>query len=211
MIAAWVGAVATVAGLGLPSKLQDERTDEPTSFLPGEVESVRALRAVQQFPGGVDNPAVVVAAREGGLTPGGFWRGLGERLARQPRLVWTGGLLFAAIACTGVTSLDVGLPQNEQFRRRPESVRGQDRIARNFPPGVLAPATVVVGPGGSVERARAVLGEQPGVASLGDETRRGPSGVGFNAVLGADPYSSQAFSFVEDLRDALDGAGLDRG
>jgi RND superfamily putative drug exporter len=138
----------------------------------------------------------------------GLWRRLGARLARRPRAVWTGGALILAILCTGVTSLDVGLPQDEQFRDRTEAVRGQDLIARAFPAGALAPATIVVGPGDAVEPVRSLPRDRPGIASLGDEVRRGPSGAVFDAVLKPDPYSAQAFTLVEELRDALDRAGM---
>jgi RND superfamily putative drug exporter len=109
-----------------------------------------------------------------------------------------------------VTSLDVGLPQDEQFRNQTESVRGQELIARGFSPGLLAPATVVVPERTSVEDVRAELQDAPGVASLAEQVRRGPAGAVFEAVLEPDPYSDRAFEIVEDLRDRLDAAGFEQ-
>ena len=50
-------------------KFEDAQENEATSFLPGDAESVKALKAIEQFPDGQVAPAVTVIARDGGLTP----------------------------------------------------------------------------------------------------------------------------------------------
>jgi RND superfamily putative drug exporter len=49
-------------------KFEDAQENESTSFLPGDAESVQALKAIEQFPDGQVAAAVTVIARSGGLT-----------------------------------------------------------------------------------------------------------------------------------------------
>jgi hypothetical protein len=63
--------VALVFFIGLASqagKFEGVQKNESSSFLPGDAESVKALEAIQQLPGGELAPAVIVFEREGGLT-----------------------------------------------------------------------------------------------------------------------------------------------
>src|SRR5215217_7965028 len=57
-------------GVGGPfsGKFEGAQKNETSSFLPGDTESVRALKAVEQYPGGEVAPAVVIYKRDGGLT-----------------------------------------------------------------------------------------------------------------------------------------------
>lgn len=67
VVAVWV-VVAAVAG-SFAGKLSDAERNEPSSFLPGDAESVQALQAIEDFPSGERTPAVIVYRRDGGLTP----------------------------------------------------------------------------------------------------------------------------------------------
>jgi RND superfamily putative drug exporter len=58
-------------------KFEDAQENEATSFLPGDAESVRALRAIEQFPDGQVAAAVTIVSRDGGLT------GEDERLTQE--------------------------------------------------------------------------------------------------------------------------------
>src|SRR5262245_45583712 len=49
-------------------KFEDAQENEATSFLPGDAESVKALKAIEQFEDGQVAAAVTVIARNGGLT-----------------------------------------------------------------------------------------------------------------------------------------------
>ena len=62
LIAFWIGGRTA-------SKFEDAQENESTSFLPGDAESVKALKAIEQFPDGQVAAAVTIIAREGGLTP----------------------------------------------------------------------------------------------------------------------------------------------
>jgi RND superfamily putative drug exporter len=56
-------AVGSVAG-----KFEEVQRNDPSSYLPGQAESVKALQQVEDFPSGETLPAVVVYHRDGGLT-----------------------------------------------------------------------------------------------------------------------------------------------
>src|SRR4051794_41955930 len=57
------GVTAAFAG-----RFEGAQKNETASFLPGDAESVKALKAVEQYPGGEVAPAVVIYHRSGGLT-----------------------------------------------------------------------------------------------------------------------------------------------
>ena len=63
------GGLASQAG-----KLEQVQKSDPADFLPGDAESVAALEAARRFPSGDVSPAVVVIARDGGLTRRGSRR-----------------------------------------------------------------------------------------------------------------------------------------
>ncbi|MDO8189023.1 MMPL family transporter [Conexibacter sp. JD483] len=68
LLVALVG-ILFAAGLASQSgKLEQVQKSDTADFLPGGAESVAALEAARQFPSGDVSPAVVVAARDGGLT-----------------------------------------------------------------------------------------------------------------------------------------------
>ena len=66
VLAAWI--VALVALGPLIGSFESKQKNEPSSFLPEDAESVRALELAEQFPSGRGVSAIAVVAREGGLT-----------------------------------------------------------------------------------------------------------------------------------------------
>ena len=69
------------------SKLEQAQKNEPSSFLPGSSESVRALDLEKRFKSGTVTPAVVVFRRPSGLTASdrARIRNVAAELARLPR------------------------------------------------------------------------------------------------------------------------------
>lgn len=68
VLGAWLAIV--IGGAPLGAKFESVITNEPTSFLPGGSEAVQVAELAERFPGGDVTPAVVVAARAGGLDEG---------------------------------------------------------------------------------------------------------------------------------------------
>ena len=67
VLAAWLVALAALGPL--IGSFESKQQNEPSSFLPGDAESVRALELSDQFPSAEGVAAIVVFSREGGLTP----------------------------------------------------------------------------------------------------------------------------------------------
>ncbi len=66
LIVGWLA----LAGFGGPTfgKISDVSTNDQASFLPASAESTQVSELVPEFSGGDDIPAIVIAARDGGLT-----------------------------------------------------------------------------------------------------------------------------------------------
>ena len=133
-------------------------------------------------------------------TADGFWARVAAVVTARPRLVSGIGLavlVALALPLVGVTS---GLSQTEQFRATPESVTGQQVLARHFPAGASQP-TVVIAPAASADGIREAVVDVEGVQSV----RRVASDaryVELDAVLAADPGSGQALDQVQRVRGA---------
>jgi len=65
VLVAWL-LIFAVAG-AFAGKFESAQKNEPSSFLPGSAESVKALAKADEFPSGEATPAVVVYRRDGGL------------------------------------------------------------------------------------------------------------------------------------------------
>ncbi len=133
------------------------------------------------------------------------WGKLGRAVSTKPVLVAIVGFVVLGAMATGLTTLNVGLSQNDRFIVKPEAVLGQERLAEAFSAGSSAPATVVVPAGDLDEVIDGVLAVD-GV----DEAVPGPANddiAQINVVLDADPESERAFEIVAELRLALDDLG----
>ena len=138
------------------------------------------------------------------------WGKLGRAVSKKPIVVALVGFAVLGAMATGLTTVNVGLSQNDRFIVKPEAVLGQERIAEAFSAGSTAPAAVMVPAGDADEVLEGVL-DVTGVV----ESRLGPANddtAQIDVVLDADPESQRAFEIIEQLRIALndlgDGTGL---
>ena len=90
----------------------------------------------------------------------GFWRGVGERVARRPRPIWITGSVVLLVLAANVLNLDTSQTTGNQFRGEVDSVQGQEVLSRNFPAGASAPADVIVGDASKAQAVTAALQEQ---------------------------------------------------
>ena len=139
----------------------------------------------------------------------GFWRRVGERVARRPNrtgIVTTAGLL---VLCLGVLNFSTGLTQSDAYRDKVEAVEGQELLAKSFPAGASAPLDVIVPDRGRVGAVTAALERDPAVARVqpGQGVRPGASATLLAAVLKVDAYSTAAYDAVPRLREAARAAG----
>lgn len=151
-------------------------------------------------------PFVPRAERPGarGATHGVF-AALGRRIAGRPRAAWIVSTLLLLVACAGLARLDFSLTSTDSFRGSAEAVEAQALIARSFPAGATAPATVIVREPDGVSAVRAALARTPGVEALGP-VEQGSAGARFEVTLAASPYSVEAFRLIPRLRATLERA-----
>jgi len=137
----------------------------------------------------------------------GFWRRIGDRVARAPRAVWVAGTLLLLVLALGNLRMNTGLTNGNSFRGEVESVQGQKALAASFPAGASAPTTVIVPDRSRVSAVRAALEGDHGVVTSLSGPQQGPPGTRFDVVLAANPYSTLAIAEVPGLRVTVKRAG----
>ncbi len=139
-----------------------------------------------------------------------WWARVARLVGRRPRTVGAASLAVLVALGFGITTVEVGQTQAEQFTKSVDSVEGQELLAEHFPAGSSAPADVYVPDGAAAAALQAVQGVD-GVAST---TTAGSAGgwTHIEAVLADGPDTSAAKDTVERMRGALGdvgGAGAD--
>jgi RND superfamily putative drug exporter len=77
-------------------------------------------------------------------TERGLWARIGASMARRPRLVWLVTAVVLGALALGVTQLEAnGLQAKDSFRTEPESVKGEEVLARHFAAGAGNPVQVI--------------------------------------------------------------------
>jgi RND superfamily putative drug exporter len=138
----------------------------------------------------------------------GFWRRIGDRVASAPGRVAAVTTLVLLVLAAGLFQLDTGLTSGNSFRGEVEAVRGSDLLADHYPAGANVPTTVVMPRGTDVAAVRTALEDDPAVARVGEPVE-GPPGTKIDIQLRADPYSTEAFDQIPDLRERVKAAGGD--
>ena len=136
----------------------------------------------------------------------GAWRKVGERVSQGPRRIWIGAIAVLAVMSLGLLTLDTGLTTADSYRDEVESVTGQELISQSFPGGANAPTDVLVPESSDVEAVIAAVSGVEGVADV-REVQRGDGTVLLNATLEPDPYSTEAYDLIPDIRAAAKEAG----
>ena len=136
----------------------------------------------------------------------GVWRRLGDRIARGPRKVWVGVVALLLVLSLGILNFDDGLTTGNSFRDDVEAVQGQKLLDESFPSGANAPTDIIVRDLLKTEAVRSAVADIPGVESVrpaGSTTDT----VLLSAVLEPDPYSTEAFELIGQVRSAAKAAG----
>jgi putative drug exporter of the RND superfamily len=135
-------------------------------------------------------------------TTTGMWAKVGDLIARRPRGTWVVTAIVLAIMSIGVVQLDAtGLTNKESFRGTPDSVVGEDVVARHFGGGAGSPV-VVVASASQVTQVRAAVAGTSGITSVTDPVVRG--GDGFMEATLSTPFDSdEAYETIDRVRDAV--------
>ncbi|MBU3673827.1 MAG: MMPL family transporter [Solirubrobacteraceae bacterium] len=152
-------------------------------------------------------PFVPRVGAEGADVAHGRWRRWGEWIDRHPRRVWIGTTLILLVMCGGlITSFSTNLTQADAYRDKVESVVGQELLATSFPSGTNAPTEVIVPDKAKVPAVVAALKQDPDVADA-RPVAEGPPEVLVLAALKSDPYSTDAYDAVPQVRKTVKAAG----
>jgi putative drug exporter of the RND superfamily len=136
----------------------------------------------------------------------GVWSKLGTAVSKRPLLVTiAGGLVLGGLAL-GVTQLQVGLSQTEQFTAKPEAVVGQELIAEAFPAGSGSPAIVMTDTD-NVDEVTAAAESVDGVESVtvGESTDGMTELI---VVLDSAAETPESFATIEALRAEVHAQAL---
>src|SRR4051812_43545386 len=139
----------------------------------------------------------------------GFWRRVGDGVARRPRVIWVVGLIVLLVLAANVLNLDTSQTTGNQFRGEVDSVQGQQALSRNFPAGASAPADVIVADASKAEAVTAALKQQSDLVADVRPTGQSPAGVHLQVTFKGDPYASTTMDTVPGLRGIAKQAGGD--
>ena len=81
---------------------------------------------------------------ETGLADGhSFWGRVGNAVARRPAGFVTVTVILLGVMAGGITQIQTGLDQADQFLSKPEAIAAGERLAQSFPAGAADPAYVM--------------------------------------------------------------------
>jgi RND superfamily putative drug exporter len=139
-------------------------------------------------------------------TTHGFWKRVGDRVAKRPTRVAVGTIVVLLVMSAGLGFFSTDLTTNEGFTGSVEAVEGQDLLAESFPAGASAPTDIVVPSESEVPAVTQAVEGVNGVESVTGPVAQGDTGVLVQATLEPEPYSTEAFDLVDPIREAADGA-----
>lgn len=129
-----------------------------------------------------------------------LWRRIGDRVAARPSAFIAGTLLLVVALSSALLGIRTGLDNADQFLDKPEAISAAERLGESFPSGTSDPTEVLTED--DADDVLATVTGTEGVASA-NITQQGAGITQIDAVLSADPGSSDAEATVERLRDAL--------
>ncbi|WP_128437316.1 MMPL family transporter [Streptomyces cyaneus] len=138
----------------------------------------------------------------------GVWTRVARMVSGRPRTVWiTTSLVLGAVAVLAVTLNADGLQQKDGFKTKPESVVGEEILARHFPAGSGEPM-VVIAKESSAAEVRGALEKVPGVTEVAEpQVKDGLAYLEATLSAGADsPAAMDAVTAARESLGRLDGA-----
>ena len=133
-------------------------------------------------------------------SPRSLWRRVGTAVAGRPgAFIVVTSLALGALAL-GVTKIETGLSQADQFLETPEAISASERLAESFPEGSSDPAVII-----TRANARSVAESAARVPGVVRATPSGADGglSRVEVVVEGKPGGGEARGTVEALRDAL--------
>ncbi len=138
---------------------------------------------------------------------GGLWRTIGDRVAVRPRATWVATTVVLAAMIGGLAWLDTGLTESDAYREEVESIQGQELLAKSFPAGANAPTDIFLPDPSRAQAVTQAVQQVDGVAQVAPNPQGGQSGRLLAATLEPEPYSTEAYDLIPEIRQAAKGAG----
>jgi putative drug exporter of the RND superfamily len=147
----------------------------------------------------------------------GRWEKLGVKVRERPKAWLVLGLIVLGAGGAGTALYTPDVDVVGQFRESTDGTRGYEALRTGFPPGTVAPVTVLVERVGArirppdVEAVAAQIRASPGVEAVVDRGRRSRDGsIAELTMLFSDyPYSAAAVDRVAAIRDSVRRLGPD--
>jgi putative drug exporter of the RND superfamily len=135
-------------------------------------------------------------------TERGVWARIGTRIARRPRVVWIVTAVALGALVLGVTQLEAnGLQSKDSFRTQPESIKGEEVLARHFPAGAGNPVQVI-GRAAAASQLQSAISSTPGVTAVTRPAVR--DGYAYlEGTLTSAADSQASFATVDRLRSTV--------
>jgi RND superfamily putative drug exporter len=107
----------------------------------------------------------------------------------------------------GLAWLDTGLTESDAYREEVESIQGQELLAKSFPAGANAPTDIFLPDPSRAQAVAQAVQQVEGVAQVAPNPQGGQSGRLLAATLEPEPYSTEAYDLIPEIRQAAKGAG----
>jgi putative drug exporter of the RND superfamily len=137
----------------------------------------------------------------------GVWSRIGNRVARGPRPIWIGTTVVLVVLALGLIGLNTDLSYKDQFRSKPDSIKGQELIAASYPAGAAAPTTVIANASAADAVQTAILATIGVAGARPDGTSTSGDLVSFAVTLTDEPGSKAAFASIDRLRENIHAVG----
>ena len=139
-----------------------------------------------------------------GHTQNGPWARVGKRIARRPRMTWAVTAVVLAIASLGILQLNAdGLQNKDTFYGTPDSVVGEEVIAKHFPAGSGQPI-VVIANADRADEIRTAFADTEGIAEVTEPRIDGDIAY-LEGTLTDAPDSQAAKDTVDRVREVVHG------
>jgi putative drug exporter of the RND superfamily len=135
-------------------------------------------------------------------TETGVWARVGRRIVRRPRLTWVVTAVLLAVAATGLLQLDAhGLANKDAYYGKPDSVVGEQVLAKHFPAGAGEPVVVITN-AAKAKEVRSAFAGTTGIDQVTPPTANGGLAI-LQGTLSAAPDSQAAKDTVDRVRTAV--------
>ncbi len=132
----------------------------------------------------------------------GFWKRVGDRVARNPLRITGSSLVILLLLCCGFAFFSTELTSEDSYKTEVESVEGQHLLDKSFPSGETGQTDIVVRNPADVPAVKRAVEGTEGVESVSGPVAEGPPGVLIHATLVPNPYSTEAYDLIEPIREA---------